>query len=278
MPATRNQAATFFALAFTISWALWIPAALVSVSSPSLSFALFPIGLFGPALAATMLMAFFEGRGGVRRLLGAVLKWRAGVRWYLIVVLGPAAAVWVASNLSTLLGAPTTGFGTSQISLALPTYVLFLLFEAAGEEIGWRGYALPTLQAHLSRLGSALIIGVAWALWHLPLFFIAGLPQIFLPFAPFLIWIVSQSVIFTWVYNSTKGSLLFPILLHTAINLFIQVFSILPAQEGDPTRPFIVLAGLGFLAAVAIAALAGFRLSIKAEEAPNRGRWDRHRR
>jgi len=119
MSATRKQAAAFFALVFTISWAFWIPAALVSAFSPSLSLTLFPLGLIGPALAALTLMAFWGGRGGVRRLLDPVLGWHAGVRWYLIVVLGPAAIAWVAANLSTLLGAPTPGFG-SQIPLALP--------------------------------------------------------------------------------------------------------------------------------------------------------------
>ena len=152
--------------------------------------------------------------------------------------------------------------GGSQIPLELPAYVLFLLFEAAGEEIGWRGYALCRDCKPTCALISALIIGVVWTLWHLPLFFVAGLPQTFLPFGSFLVWIVSQSVIFAWVYNSTEGSLLFPILLHIAINLFIQLFSILPAQEMDPTRPFIVLlADLGFLAAGAVAVLAGSRLS-----------------
>jgi membrane protease YdiL (CAAX protease family) len=257
--ATRIRVAAFFALAFAISWAVWIPTALVSDSSPSLALTLFPIGLFGPAFAALALMAFFEGRVGVRRLVAPVLKWRAGVRWYPIVVLGPAAIVWVAASLSTLLGTPTADFGSSQIPLAIPAYVLFLLVEAAGEEIGWRGYALPRLQANLSALTSALIVGVAWALWHLPLFFIAGLPQTFLPFVAFLVWIVSQSVIFTWVYNGTRGSLLFAIVLHAAINLSIQLFSIMPAQETDPTRPFIVLAGLGFITASAVVALTNQR-------------------
>jgi len=147
--------------------------------------------------------------------------------------------------------------------LRFPPNVVFLLLEAAGEEIGWRGYALPTLQTDLSGLNSALIIGVVWAIWHLPLFLIAGLPQASLPFAPFLVWIVSQSIIFAWVYNSTEGSLLFAIVFHTAINLFIQLFSILPAQEVDLTLPFIVLASLGFLTAVAIVALTGSRLSAR---------------
>ena len=276
MSVTRNRVTTFFALAFTISWALWIPAALVSASSPALSFALFPIGLFGPMLAAIALTAYFEGRSGVRRLLGAVLKWHAGVWWYLIVVLGPAVVVWVAAKLSTLLGATAPGFGDSQIPLALPAYVLFLLLEAAGEEIGWRGYALPELHAHLGAHASALVIGVMWALWHVPLFFIAGLPQALLPFAPFLVWIVAQSVIFAWVYTGTWGSLLFPILLHAAINLSIQVFSILPAQEGDPTRPFIVLTGLGFLAAVVV--LASSRPVSKQEKISGRGSWRLHPR
>jgi membrane protease YdiL (CAAX protease family) len=145
--------------------------------------------------------------------------------------------------------------------------VLFLLLEATGEEIGWRGYALPRLQANLSALTSALIVGVMWALWHLPLFFIAGLPQTLLPFVLFLVWIVSQSVIFTWVYNGTQGSLLFAIVLHAAINLSIQLFSIMPAEETDPTLPFTVLAFLGLIAAGAVAALTGFRLSVRPREA-----------
>jgi uncharacterized protein len=101
-----------------------------------------------------------------------------------MVVLGPAALVWVVVNLSTLLEAPIAGFGGSKIPLVLPGYVMLLLLEAAGEEIGWRGYALRGLQANLSALASTLIIGVVWALWHLPLFFIVGLPQTLLPFAP----------------------------------------------------------------------------------------------
>jgi membrane protease YdiL (CAAX protease family) len=265
--AARIRVAAFFALAFAVSWAVWIPTALASASSPSLALALFPLGLFGPALAAMGLTVFFGGRAGFRRFVGPVLKWRAGVQWYLVVVLGPAAMVWVAAGLSAILGAPTAGFGGSQIPLAIPAYVLFLVLEATGEEIGWRGYALPRLQADHSALTSALIVGVAWALWHLPLFFIAGLPQTFLPFVPFLVWIVSQSVVFTWVYNGTRGSLLFAIALHAAINLSVQLFSIMPAQEPDPTLPFTVLACLGFITAGAVAALTGLRLSARPREA-----------
>jgi membrane protease YdiL (CAAX protease family) len=268
VPAARTRVAAFFALAHAISWAIWIPTALASASSASLALALFPLGLFGPAFAAIGLTVFFEGRVGVRRLVGPVLKWRAGVPWYLVVVLGPAAIVWVAAGLSALLGAPTAGFGGSQIPLAIPTYVLFLLLEATGEEIGWRGYALPRLQADHSALTSALTVGVAWAFWHLPLFFIAGLPQTFLPFVPFLVWVVSQSVVFAWVYNGTHGSLLFAIVLHAAINLSIQVFSIMPAQEADPARPFTVLALLGLITAGAVVALTGSRLSAKPRESP----------
>lgn len=204
--AARIRIAAFFALAFAVSWAVWILAALASAPSPSLALTLFPLGLFGPAFVAIALVAFFEGRTGVRKLVGPVLKWRAGARWYPIVVLGPAAMVWIAAGLSALLGTPRAGFGSSQIPLAISAYVLFLLLEATGEEIGWRGYALPRLKANLSALTSALIFGMMWGLWHMPLFFIAGMLQTFLPFVPFLVWIASQSVIFTWVYNGTRGA------------------------------------------------------------------------
>jgi hypothetical protein len=80
MSARRNQVATFFMLAFTISWALWLSAALVGKSSPASSLGHFPFGLFGPALATITLTVSFKGRTGLRRLLGAILKWRAGMR------------------------------------------------------------------------------------------------------------------------------------------------------------------------------------------------------
>jgi membrane protease YdiL (CAAX protease family) len=104
-------------------------------------------------------------------------------------------------------------------------FILWLLTFGLGEELGWRGYALPRLQKRRSALTATLILGVAWAFWHLPAFFykdtyvamglMAGLPLL-------LISILAASIVFTWLYNSTPGSLLMVILFHAVFD-FLSV-------------------------------------------------------
>jgi membrane protease YdiL (CAAX protease family) len=146
----------------------------------------------------------------------------------------------------------------------LPAFLISLVFGGPlGEEIGWRGYALPRLQKEWSPLASALILGIVWGLWHLPLFFITGTAQSFLALAPFMLWVVSLSVLFTWAYNNTAGSLLIPVLLHAIVNFFAATLAVLPANEADGARPFLLYTLLVCLLAAAVVLLAGPQLSRK---------------
>src|SRR3712207_6537622 len=94
-----------------------------------------------------------------------------------------------------------------------------------GEELGWRGYALPRLLARRSALAASLILGLLWGLWHLPTFYVLGAPQHGLPISAFLLLTMAYSVLFTWIYLHTRGSVLIATLFHSAINL-----------PGSPTR------------------------------------------
>jgi uncharacterized protein len=163
---------TFFALAYALSWILWSPLVFlrdsVTVGDPQ-NLDLIILGSNVPSLLGIVLTAIVLGRGSLRKLLGRLLIWRVNPLWYLVVVLGPVALVGGVVALNTILGGPALSLGMPLLGVAV--FLAFSIFpgSALGEEIGWRGYTLPRLQTGRSALGASLIIGVLWALWHLPL-------------------------------------------------------------------------------------------------------------
>ena len=132
--------------------------------------------------------------------------------------------------------------------LLIPLFLLHTLVRIVahvGEEIGWRGYALPRLQARIGPLAASVLIGLLAGLWHLPAFFIVGHPQYGTPILPFIVWMVAIAIVFTWVYNHSGGSLLPVTLLHAAINGAGAVF---------PALPLALDVGVTLIAALAIVA------------------------
>jgi uncharacterized protein len=231
----RYPLTAFFVLAYALSWLVY---PLLQVS-PLLGFA----GLFGPAVAAAIVVAAAEGKSGLRDLLGRILWWRVGVRWYVIALGLPAVLALLTAGMHLLLGAPTP-LQLGQLSILEP--ILFVL--VVGEEIGWRGYALPRLLATRSMLSASLILGVLWGAWHLPTFFISGLPQHSIPFSAFMLLTIAYSVLFTWIYVHTAGSVLIATVFHGSIN-FCQGFFL---GGIDPAREFWLLAFVWWVAALVV--------------------------
>ncbi len=256
----RSQTVAFFVLAFGLAWVLWIPAALASRSQPSpFALALVLIGAFAPTVAAILLTGLSSGRAGIKELLGRLLAWRVGAQWYVIVLLGTAAIGFLTVVLHALLGGPAPSFSPTVPWFVLPlAFFLNLLFGGAlNEEVGWRGYALPRLQADWSALRSSFVLGLLWVLWHLPVFFIAGTSQSEMPFVAFALWVVALSILFTWVYNGTGGSLLLVILAHGAVNFVAgSLFPIFPPRP-DGTAPFLLYTALFGVVAIAVVLLTG---------------------
>jgi uncharacterized protein len=112
--------------------------------------------------------------------------------------------------------------------------VYMVIFVALGEEVGWRDYALPTLQARYGTLVSSVILGVLWALWHLPAFFNPDLHYSDLPFVVQLAFQIPVAILFTWVFNSTGGSVLMDILLHAVLNASNRLWNTLPEYSVEP--------------------------------------------
>lgn len=232
----RHALAAFFVLAYAISWAL------VALVSRSVAFAL--LALFGPALAAIIVTAASEGRRDISALLRRVVLWRVGVRWYLVAIGLPFAIAALALGVHSLVtGAPfALSTGTSIPLLAV------LAVLVVGEEIGWRGYALPHLQARYSGLVASLILGVLWAGWHLANGTIPGLQAYWYGFPAFLFFVVAQTILFTWLFNHSRGSVLLAWIFHASINVSNALFYV-----GDQvTQWWFVGAGYAVVAVIVV--------------------------
>jgi uncharacterized protein len=213
----------FYVLAFSLSWLGMIAAVLASrgIAPGYRPYFLF-LSIFyavGPALAAAIVSQVAHGKTGVQALLKGLLRWRVGLVWYIVVLLGPAVLFLAAQLITKLLG--------FSVTIALPPVVLspYVIFSFGinflgntCEEIGWRGFALPHLQKRHNALHATLIVGILWGFWHLPLVFLVGNAMSEFP----LVWfvsIVTDAFIYTWIYNSTKGSILLVALFHGALNI-----------------------------------------------------------
>src|SRR4029450_3200137 len=202
----RHPLVAFFVLAYVLTW--WIYPLLQF--SPLLGL----FGPFGPALAGIIMAAVTGGKSGVKALLSRVVLWRVGLRWYVIALGLPTVLALATAGLSYLLGS-SQFIQAAQVSVL--DFVVFVL--VVGEELGWRGYALPLLLEKRSAVTASLILGVIWGVWHLPTFVIPGTPQYGLPFVAFLLLTIEYSMLMTWVFLHTSGSVLIATLFHGAINL-----------------------------------------------------------
>jgi len=180
----------------------------------------------GPALAAVVVTAASDGRAAINPLFKPLLQWRVGKVWLIIAISSPAVLLVAGKIVTQALGlAPTAPpQGRNIIGVAIGALVI-ALFSNTWEEVGWRGFALPRLQKHHSALVATLAVGVLWCLWHLPLFFWKENPMSAYPFLPWSIGTVALCFIYTWLYNSTQGSLLVVTLFHVLGNTLGAVIS-----------------------------------------------------
>jgi membrane protease YdiL (CAAX protease family) len=216
----------FFVLACGLSWLVWLPAVIAHLrrgTDLGQGAPLFFLGSLGPLASALILRVISGGVNGVRVWLGTLTRWQVGLFWYALALYG-----FPALGLLTMLflGVANLQAVLAQLPRALwavPANALtsFLLLGPLGEEPGWRGYALPRLQAENSALTASVVLGLLWALWHAPLVLLPDWRND-LPIGAFLIlyplYIVALTVIFTWLYNGASGSVLVIIVLHASFN------------------------------------------------------------
>jgi membrane protease YdiL (CAAX protease family) len=237
---------SFFILAYGISWAAGAPAAFIPEWPGLLSF----LTAFGPAIAAFAVVGVIEGRAGVRQLFASLFNWRVRIGWYLVVLLGPALTMVLSIVLYRLLGKGTGIPEAVQIlpmlKSQIPALLIVFLYQLIilwGEEVGWRGYALPEFQAKYHPLVASIILGVLWGFWHLPSFWIESSVHHSMTVPFFILASIGYSILYTWIYNGTKGSLWMMCLLHAANNTTVSYTTLFfkPILEA-PVFSLVVLA------------------------------------
>lgn len=250
---SRHPLLSFVLLTVAISWPAWgALAAFDLVPGIDVGGVLWLVGGLGPPIAAVVVVWTTEGPSAARRLLGRLTRWRVRGRWYAVALLLPGLVVGAALVIDA---------GVFDVSTPLPTLELLPLFVGSIlanmliggglEEIGWRGFALPRLQASYSALTASLAIGVVWVAWHAPLFVVPGAIQAELAPLPFLVQGIALAVLFTWLYNSTRGSLLLVVLLHGAVNAWLTSVWYLRGSV-EPTTLWVFAGLLGVAATIVV--------------------------
>lgn len=236
----------FFLLAYLFTWSNWLPQALTSrgIASIQVPGFLSLLAGYGPALAAIIVASLAYGRQGLRELFGRLLRWRVGFQWYLIALFLPVFITVLALSINNLTGgippdfsAAGFPFGPAETPLWQKILILVLIFtlgfDGLGEELGWRGFALPRLLERYSPLISSLILGALWAVWHFPYALTEGTFLSEVPLHWFLINLLAVSIIYTWIFINTNGSLLPVLLFHATGNITSNLLPILPPAATD---------------------------------------------
>jgi membrane protease YdiL (CAAX protease family) len=225
----NHPLAFFFFIAFLFSWTIEIN--LIASQSGSLKISL-PMGLhylasFGPMAAALVVTWFSGGSQGLKDLWARITKWRGERKWIAFALLSPVIFFIFGTLVNFFLTKEWPDLSRiGQVNylpnLGLGALVLWLATFGFGEEIGWRGFALPRLQKKYNALAATIILGITWIVWHIPTFFYH---ETYLEMGPFLLFGMAIGILFggvmlTWLYNSSKGSILMVAIWHGLFDFF----------------------------------------------------------
>ncbi|MCJ7661110.1 MAG: CPBP family intramembrane metalloprotease [Anaerolineales bacterium] len=206
----------FLVITFGLTWGI---AALLILFTDQISVIFGEIGftnpliilaVYSPGIAGVFLVWRFYGLKGLGSFFRRLTLWRMPLVWWLFLILGIPVVFYTGAAIKGTINDP---FPFSPYYQALPALAL-ALFLGPIEEFGWRGLALPLMQRKLSPFWAGLILGVIWALWHIPSFFLSGMPQTAWAAGPYFLGIIALSVILTPMFNSARGSLLIAVLYH----------------------------------------------------------------
>lgn len=253
----------FFLITFLWSWILWTPLVLgslkiIPVSDKLLTILKFPaiiLGAFGPLAGALFCLYKENGKGSSGKYLKSFLDFKLGWKAYIYTIIifgGSTFAAWFFPEL----------FGEKQLSMLLPSVwifipcLLFMIFLGGGqEEFGWRGYALPILENKFGIWFANIILGIIWAFWHIPLWFITGTSQYYMNFGGFILLMVGYSFILSWIRRISGGRPFSGLYAHGLANSFIPVMPTLIMQKNVPQPHYWIWVILTFIIGILITLL-----------------------
>ncbi len=223
---------------------------------------------FGPALAAVIAVAIFRGRAGFVNLARSVVRWRVPDSLYLFAWFGILINAGVVIAGYATHSVQFDASAVTPLKFAMFFFVMAIVDGPLGEEIGWRGVLLPELLRRMSPLGAAVIVGIVWYAWHVPLYAtedkLMGLGE----HAIFLYTCIALSLIMTWFFLKSRGSTFLMIYLHDATNYSTFLRSKMFPKIATTPVPIIVYMILLLIAALlAAAALARRKATNSSEQA-----------
>lgn len=230
----------FFLLTFLVAWLFFITGAWLlpdtGSSSPQASLVaslFFLIGAISPGLVAIVLTAKKDGVEGVKLLVGRISRVQVNFKWYLFAIVYMSMIKLTAALIFRFSYGHWPEFGTTPWYVMLGAIAVSMWVQA-GEEIGWRGYALPLMTQKFGLAGSSIILGIIWASWHIPLFYIQASDTFNQSFPLYLMQVTALSVAMAWLFWKTNGSLLLVMILHASIN---NTKDIVPSALKQGTNP-----------------------------------------
>ena len=248
----RHPLASFFILTFLFSWGARVPSIFLPNWPAPISF----MAMFGPAFAAVAVLLMTGEQQKAASLFRSLFRWKAHPGWYLAAVLLPPMLIAFPILANQVLWPPAKGAAVAPALLPVLTLVLvnfaYMIFLVWGEEIGWRGFALPRLKAKLHPLAASAVLGLIWGVWHLPNFWIPGSSQEFISIPVYLLYVFGHTFLYSWIYNGSRGSLLLVCLHHAATNAFTVALASFPAFAAIIARPGTMLLGVGIAVALVI--------------------------
>lgn len=252
LPITRRHPiAAYVFVTFAITWGAWGSLLAFDVTGLA-NQVLFVIGGLGPFLAALIMRE--RGDGSVRTWLRDIFSVRLPVRYYLVAFLLPLALLVFGGAVHVAgFGGTWSLTGMPPLSVFPILFVYILLLGGGLEEPGWRGHLQPLLARSRSTLVAAVIVGVIWAVWHLPLFFLPGTIQSEMTFWLYAPNVVGLSVIFAYLTRAAGGSVVPAILLHAAINSMANYYPVGGAAGAVGTPGYVILTAIVLVTAVALA-------------------------
>lgn len=228
MPFSAGQAflvtiLLFFFVAYAFTWILHGLIVLLHLpfkqTSRPHAQALYFLGLGGPLIAAFLLAYLSYGQGGVVSLLNGSLSWRVGLIWYVLAI-APIGIIYLASTVLYGLWQKKRVALFKRPSKRVLILILSQVWVVIAEEFGWRGFALPHLQGLFGWLGASFVLGIIWASWHLPMFFVPGSNQHRSSFSQYVYVLTVWSFFMAMLYYQTNGSILLCMIFHAAANLW----------------------------------------------------------
>lgn len=226
----------FFIIVFLVAWILFITANLISTDGElsTLSRVLIFMGAISPGLVAIFITAITKGGEGVKALIAKISFTDTNVKWYVFAVTFIAFLKGLAALVYFLVYNSWPQFGTTS------WYVMVLgiavsMWTQAGEEIGWRGYALPLMSKKFGLAMASILLGILWAIWHLPLFYVAAADTFNRSFPLYMLQVTGLSVIMAWLFWKVNGNLLPLMVFHAAIN---NTKDIVPSASKASASPF----------------------------------------